>query len=280
MLQWDKPNERYYEHGIDRGVLYLPGKDPIPWNGITAVDEGGAGSVSVLYRDGVIYLADSEASDFVGKVSAMFFPDAFSEIVGIPEVTDGLYVDNQKPKRFNLSYRSLVGNGSSGDVFGYRIHLIYNAVATINPRQRRTIGANIDPVDFTFDISCTPVKMTGYRPSAHYVIDTRFMTASKVAELEGILYGTGSTPGHIPTPDELFELMNYGNAITVTVHDFAEIELPEISVSVKTYTVDGSHSNVYELTDHTFQVDNANAVDNGDGTWTVSDGGNTTVIIE
>lgn len=268
MITWGDPNERYYEHGLDRGVLYIPGKDPIAWNGLTAFDEGGTGTTSMLYRDGVVYLADADASDFSGKMSSIFFPDAFHECLGMPEATDGLYVDNQKPKPFSLSYRSLIGNGASDNLFGYQIHLVYNCMASIAPRSRASIGSTTELTTFDFDIVCTPVKLTGYRPTAHYIIDTRSMTPSRVAQLEAILYGSGSTPGAMPTPDELFDLMSYGDAITVTLHIDGY------------FTVEGSSENIYSTGPYSFQMDNINGTDNGDGYYTLSDGGNTDVIIE
>jgi hypothetical protein len=268
MITWDPPNERYYEHGLDHGVLYIPGKDPIAWNGLTGFDEGGSGSSALHYRDGVVFLADADASDFSGKMSSIFFPDAFHECIGIPEATDGLYVDNQKPKRFGLSYRSLIGNGASDDLFGYQIHLVYNCMATIAPRSRNSLGGTNGPVAFDFDIVCTPVKLPGYRPTAHYIIDTRNMAPSRIAELEAILYGDGVTPGELPDPLVLYDLMNYGDAIVVTLHNTGY------------FTVEASSENVYATGPYSFAMKNINGTDDGDGYYTLSDGGNTDVIIE
>lgn len=272
MLKWDK---RYYEQGLDRGVLYIPGRDPVAWNGLQSFDEGESGMTSLLYRDGVIYLADVEASDFKGSLKAIFFPDEFHECLGIPEVTDGLYVDNQKPKRFGFSYRTLIGSGSTGDLFGYQIHLVYNAMASIGSRSRNSLGGNgVAPVEFLFDIVCTPVKLAGYRPTAHFIIDTRNMSSSTIAELEALLYGDGVTPGQLPDPQALYDLMNFGDAINVTVHTDG------------TFTVVASNDNLYPLENYAgefgwyFQMDNINGLDNGDGTYDISDGGTTTVILE
>lgn len=268
MLIWDDPDKRYYQHGLDRGVLYLP--NPIVWNGLISVDEGGEGSSEMLYRDGVVYLADAEPGDFIGSITAMMYPDAFGACIGIPKVADGLYADNQKPQRFDLSYRTLIGSGSRGDMFGYQIHLIYKCMATIGQRKRNTIGSDTQPVNFDFGIVCTPVKLPGYRPTAHYVIDTRFLSTDTVAELETLLYGTsdGVTPGRMPTPTELFELLNFGPAMIFTVHTDG------------TYTIEGSSENLEEVDINSFVQRNINAVDNGDGTYNVSTGGDTTVTIE
>jgi hypothetical protein len=221
-----------------------------------------------MYRDGVVYLAGMDATDFSGKMSCIYFPRAFNKAIGIPEVTDGFHVDNQKPQRFDLSYRSLVGSGGVDDQFGYQIHLVYNCIASIAPRNRKTIGGDNAPVEFTFDIQCTPVRLPGRRPSAHYIIDTRRMTPEKVSELEDMIYGDGVTPGSLPDVVDIFNLLNYGDAMTFTVHGDG------------TYTVEGAADNLEELSPGYFKMYNVNGVDNGDGTYTISDGGDTTVILE
>jgi len=266
MLTWDPPDERYYEHGLDRGVLYIPGMNPVPWSGLSGFEEGSGGSSSLLYRDGVVYLADAEASDFSGKMDAIFFPNEFHKCIGIPEATDGLYVDNQKPKRFGLSYRSLIGSGGSDDLFGYQIHLVYNCMATIAPRSRQTLGADNAPVMFSFDIACTPVKLPGYRPTAHYIIDTRYMSADRIAAIEALLYDPEATG--LPDPSDLYDMMHFGDAITVTLHTDGY------------FTVEGSSANVYATGPYSFQMDNINGADLGGGFYSLSDGGNTDVIIE
>lgn len=257
----------------------VPADRAIGWDGLVSFDEGEAGASTVYYRDGVIYLADVDASDFSGKLTTMFFPRKFSECLGFPEATDGLFVDNQKPKRFDFCYRSLIGSGSRGDMFGYQLHLVYNAMASVGTKQRKTIGSDVSPVSFDFDLVCTPVKLPGFRPTAHFVIDTRGMSPNVLAQIETILYGTSTIPGRMPTPGELYDLMNFGDAITVTVH--ANHNIGSVyPVSIKTYTVEGSQANVYEISPLHFKVDNANVTATTATTWTVSDGGTTDVIIE
>lgn len=268
MLTWDKPDQRYYSHGLDRGVLFIPGRDPIPWNGLQGFEENSAGATTMYYRDGVIYLADADAGDFSGQISAIFYPDEFGECLGIPEVTDGLYVDGQKPKRFGMSYRTLIGSGTKGDLFGYQLHLVYNCMATIGTRSRKPIGDTPTPVAFTFDVNCTPVKMTGFRPTAHIAIDSRNMSQSTIDDLEALIYGTDTVPGVMPDPDVLFDMMNFGDALVVTSH------------ADGTFDVEGSADNVVMLDDYSIQFNNINAtVPAADGSYVISDGGTTTVVV-
>lgn len=264
MLTWDEPDKRYYEHGLDRGVAYPDGEAGIPWNGFTGFDESQSGETAMYYRDGIVYMADADASDFTGKLTAIFWPEAFGRCIGITEATDGLWVDNQKPQRFGLSYRSLVGSGTEGDMFGYKIHIVYNCMATIGTRSRKTLGDSPVPVEFNFDIVCTPVKLPGYRPTAHYIIDTRGMSPSVITQLENILY----EEARLPTPTEMFDLMNFGDAIQV------------VSYADGTFDVSGSSDNVLMTSPSHIQLNNINATaPDAAGHYTISDGGDTTVVV-
>lgn len=285
MLTWDAPDERYYHHGIDRGVLYLPmivsdtgisafieeplsdsGGSltmPVPWNGITGFDESGNGESSIYYIDGRVYLADVDPTDFNGKLSAYAWPDEFAECLGIPEVTDGLYVDNQKPKRFDFCYRSLIGSGSEGDMFGYQIHLIYKAIASFGGASRKTINNTPTPNEYNFDLSCTPVALPGYRPSAHYIIDTRNIAPADLASLETILYGDDATLGRMPLPTELFDTLHFGSAIT-----FVKWIHPDLG---ECWTATGASANVHYTSADEFEILNVNGEDLGSGQYQLHD---------
>lgn len=110
LLTWDDPTERYYQTGNDRGVIYPPGQNPVVWNGLIGLEEKSDQTKSILYRDGIAYMADVEPGDFEATVSAFFFPDVVSDLIGMGNPSAGFYVDNQKPKPFGFSYRSLVGD--------------------------------------------------------------------------------------------------------------------------------------------------------------------------
>lgn len=265
MLTWDPPNERYFHQGLDRGAIYIDDDPPVVWNGLTGIEEGGSSETSITYRDGKIILADVEASDFQASVSAVFFPDELSACLGIPEAAENLYVDNQKPRRFGFVYRTLVGSGLTGDMFGYQIHLIYNALASIGTRSRKTLSDTPELMPFTFDLVCTPVKLAGYRPSAHYILDTRGMNSGQLKDLEDILYGKGIVEGRMPTPTELFEMMNFG----VLMHVYENED--------GSYKITGSSQYFTDNGDGSYVVTNMNAVVDGDE-YDISDGGNTVIV--
>lgn len=259
-IDWDANHDRYFHQGVDRGVLYPRNGNPVAWPGITGVDEASDSSASVLYRDGVIYYSSIDPGDYSGKLTTFWYPDEFAECAGIPEVADGLFVDNQRPKPFNLSYRSLIGSGLTGDMFGYQIHLIYNATAQLGTRTRKTKtsdGTDID--ELSFDLVCTPIQLQGYRPSAHYIIDTRNLDADRLETLENILYGNGVEAGQLPDPDILFDIMNFGDAITISQIDTHE------------YMIEGSYRNIQSLGGGEWQIKNINGVVEDDGTYTLQD---------
>ena len=262
MLDWDN-DERLYQHGTDRGVIYLTDK-AVVWNGITGVQESGNGTNTTYYIDGVMYMTDSEASDFSGSLNCYFFPIEFGECIGLPEIVDGLIIDNQKPKRFGLSYRTLIGSGTKGDRFGYQIHLIYNVLASLGSTDRKSINNTPSPIEFKFDIVATPVSLPGYRPTARFIIDTRNLDPETVAELEEILYGEDP---HLPDPTELYEMLHFGETITATVSEDGYINYK------------GNKNNVYLITNDEYEIDNINATTPVDGLYDVSDGGNTSVVI-
>lgn len=264
-IKWGEPNARYFETGLDRGVLYPTAGGAVPWNGLTSLDESGNGEISYYYNDGVIMLADVDATDYEAHLSALTYPREFGECLGLVNVAEGLLVDNQKPKRFHLSYRTLVGSGLTGDMFGYQIHLVYNAMAKLGTKKRATISERPEPLGFDFDIVATPVQIPGYRPSAHYIIDTRDLVPETIAELEGILYGTNETSPRLPTVHELFDMMSFGDEINV-------YQLEDGFVRVT-----ASRANLFQVGPNTFQVNNINATSNGDGTWDVTDGNGTHV---
>ena len=253
-IEWDIATERYYHTGVDRGVLYL-NEVAVPWNGITGITENGAGSTSVLYRDGNIYYSDVEPGDYQGSLTAFFWPDLFAECLGVPQIAPGLSIDNQRPKPFGASYRSLIGSGTQGDLFGYQIHLVYNAVASIGSVSRKTMTKAPEILEFSFDLVATPVRLPGFRPSAHFIIDTRNLEVGALEQLESILYGSPGEPARLPYPNELYDMLKFGSAITYVDHGDG------------TWTATGSSTNLIDNGDGTWEIHNTNGVDNGDSTY-------------
>lgn len=230
----------------------------VPWVGLTGVEEKGGDGAAAYYIDGRPFLFLPKPKEYQSTLKAFTYPDAFAQIMGITEVADGMYLDSQPGEAFDLSYRTLVGNATQGVDHGYKIHLVYNAVVTPQSLSYDTLGNSINPVEFSWDIQAVPVRVEGFRPTAHIIIDTRHMDPAKIAAIEGFIYGDEDHVPNMPTPQVIFDLLSYGDTIIVT------------DMGDGTFTVDGSYENVYMINPGEFRVDNVDGTDHGDGTFTIS----------
>jgi len=257
-IQWGLVADRQLETGIDRGVLYLKSGVAVPWNGLTAVDEeGGEGAVE-YYVDGRPFLYFPKPKEFKANIKAFMYPDEFSSVLGELEITDGMYLDSQIGDSFDLSYRTRIYDAIQGENAGYKIHLVYNATVVPSAKSYNTISDSISPVDFSWDIQAVPVRVAGYRPTAHITIDTRHMDAERIAAIEELLYGTLVVAPIMPDAQAIFDLLSFGDAIIITDNGDG------------TWTAEGSYLNIYMIGDEIFQIDNVNATHHGDGTYTIS----------
>lgn len=230
----------------------------VPWDGLTSVEESGGEGAKAYYADGRPFLFLPTPKEYKATLNAYTYPDAFSEIMGLTEVTDGMYLDSQPGAAFDLSYRTLVGNGLQSTEHGYKIHLVYNATVTPGALSYETMSDSINPSTMSWEIQAVPVRVEGFRPTAHIVIDTRHMDQGKIDALEELLYGSDETLARMPEPQLVFDILNYGDMIIVTDNGDG------------TFDVEGSYENVYMVGDGEFRVDNVDGQDNGDGTFTIS----------
>jgi hypothetical protein len=203
-LNWDLPGEHYYETGIDRGVLYVPVHAGVAWSGLTSVAESpSGGDAKPYYLDGVKYLNLSAAEEFEATISSFYSPAEFAACDGMSQIHNGLMATQQPRQSFGLSYRTLLGNDTEGPEFAYKIHLVYNALAAPASKTSTTIGSSADPTDFSWDITTLPPPLTGYKPTAHLIIDSSTTDPAVLSEVEDIIYGSVSSSARQPTPDEL-----------------------------------------------------------------------------
>lgn len=192
-LLWDQAGQRLYEAGLDRGVLYKEDTFGVPWNGLTSIDENLSNIASdPIYFDGVKYIDQPKVGDFSATLNAYTYPDEFLEYEGLQSLGGGLFVDDQRPKQFGLSYRTKVGNDVDGLDHGYKIHIIYNLTAVPQAETYETLSNSVTPVPFSWQISAVPVPLFGFRPTAHFIFDSRFLPPEILTVIESILYGTDS----------------------------------------------------------------------------------------
>lgn len=213
-LVWDKTGEHYYETGVKQGVLYVQstgGTYPkgVAWNGLTAVTESPSGAEATpLYADDIKYLNLLSVEEFGATIEAYTYPDEFAECDGSASIAEGVLIGQQKRKTFGMSYKTTIGNDTDGNDYGYKLHLIYGAMAAPSEKGYATINDNPEAITFSWEVTTTPVSVTGFEPTASITIDSTKADADKLAALEDILYGSESEEARLPLPDEIAELMS------------------------------------------------------------------------
>ena len=212
-IVWDKIGERLYETGVDRGVLYPQDNEGtyplgVPWNGLSSVSESPSGAEPTpIYADNMKYLNLMSVEEFGATIEAYTYPDEFEACDGSAELAPGVTIGQQERKLFGLSYRTKIGNDLEGDNLGYKLHLVYGALASPSDRTYETINDTPDAITFSWEVTTTPVPVEGYRPTASLEIDSTKVDAAKVKEIEDILYGTEEEEARLPLPDEILTIL-------------------------------------------------------------------------
>lgn len=205
-LEWDQPGTRFYETGIDRVVLYPPSNTPVVWHGVTRIDEKiVGGDIKSYYRDGVKYIDFPENADYQAILSAFSAPVEFRECDGLLETMRGLVLTQQPRKFFGLSYRTL--RTSDTDDSGYRIHLVYNCLASPSNKDHKTLGDSVDPLQYQWTIDTIPVRSATNKPTAHLVIDTARFSAGQISQIEDLIHGTESTFPTLPAQSVIASIL-------------------------------------------------------------------------
>lgn len=217
-IDWDATGAKFFEAGVDRGVLFTSGNPGVPWSGLISVTEKPVGgSSSAYYVDGFKYLNVSTNEEYAATIEAFTYPDEFYPCEGFDSAQTGLFVTQQNRQSFGFSYRTFVGNDS--DPMGaYKIHIVYNALATPSDRANHTLKDSPELTNFSWDISVTPIPEAGFKPYGHVVIDTRIAHPGAVSDTEDILYGTDSTEARLPLLEELISVFDTNSLFVVTDH--------------------------------------------------------------
>ena len=215
-LVWDQTGNRYYETGVKMGVLYPQSSTGtyskgVAWNGLTAVTESPSGAeATALYADDTKYLNLISAEEFGATIEAYTYPPEFGACDGSAEIATGVTIGQQKRTAFGLCYRTTVGNDTDGNDYGYKLHIIYGAMASPSEKAYATINDSPEAITFSWEVTTTPVSVSGFKPTANLTIDSTKVNAEKLAALEAILYGSDtetSKEPRLPLPDEIATLM-------------------------------------------------------------------------
>jgi hypothetical protein len=223
-LAWDQTGARLYETGVDRGVLYIPNTSGVydsgfAWNGLTTLTESPSGAESnPQYADNIKYLNLLSIEQFGGTIEAYTYPDEFAQCDGTATLQAGVTMGQQSRKTFGLSYRSKLGNDTELNDFGYKIHLVYNALAAPSEKAFATVNDSPEAIGFSWEFSTTPIDVgtiggTAYKPTATMIIDSTKVDAGALADLEDALYGTTGTDPRLPTPAEVYAF--FSGTVTV-----------------------------------------------------------------
>lgn len=214
-LVWDKTGERYYETGVKNGVLYVYDTTQkkygtgVAWNGLTAVTESPSGAeATALYADDIKYLNLLSTEEFGATIEAYTYPDEFAECDGSATLSEGVFIGQQKRKTFGMAYKTTLGNDTDGNDYAYKLHIIYGALAAPSEKAYATINDSPEAITFSWEVTTTPVEVTGHKPTASITIDSTKADPTKLAALEKKLFGDEAAEPELPLPDEIATLFS------------------------------------------------------------------------
>ena len=212
-IVWDAIGEHTFETGVRNGVLYLKDAEGaysngVAWNGLTSISESPEGAEPTdLYADDIKYLTLMSAENFKATIEAYTYPVEFEECDGSATIAKGVVIGQQSRKPFGLCYRTAIGNDTDGNEHGYKLHIVYGCQASPSEKQYSTINDSPEAITFSWEVSTTPVNVTGKKPTATLIIDSTKTDKTKLTALEAILYGSEQDEPRLPLPDEIATLM-------------------------------------------------------------------------
>lgn len=220
-LVWDETGKRFYETGVKMGVLYVQQaggayNKGVAWNGLTAVTESPSGAeANPMYADDIKYLNLFSAEEFGATVEAYTYPAEFEQCDGSASISTGVTIGQQERKQFGLCYRTTLGNDTDGNDHGYKLHLIYGAKASPSEKAYATINDSPEAITFSWELTTTPVNVSGHKPTANLVIDSTKVSAAAMTALEKALYGDQSNEARLPLPDEIVQIITTADSTGV-----------------------------------------------------------------
>jgi hypothetical protein len=266
-LQWGDIAKRVYETGVDRGVLYV-GTEAAPWEGLVSIDVvASGGEAQAFHIDGYKYLNVSGPEDAGLTIEAFTYPDLFLQCDGSVQIDKGLFVNNQFRTPFGMAYRTHVADQSQGTDLGYKLHIIFNALASPTSHTSTTENEAIDPSTFSWQVTMRQEPVKGYKPTAHLTIDSRKTPKGLLKKFEEILYGTETANPRLPLPQEIFELFETEGPLTRRNH-FTNPTYRAAGGSIEVRRNFGLIANLGKTTDSTIQTNN---VEFGGDLWTKLD---------
>lgn len=263
ILVWDQIGERAYESGLDRGVLYLPDGSAVPWNGLTSIIEKFDRESSPVYYDGAKIADNIILGSFAGTMRAITYPDEFTELEGLGYMRQGMFVGDQRPKAFGLSYRTKIGNDVVGQDAGYKIHILYNVTAIPLEKAHATLSAQASLEEFEWEISAVPEEIPGFRPTAHFVINSTDIDPWLLEDLELMLYGSNELENEVDAA--LIPL----SELAIFINDWARITITDNEDG--TWTATSQRDGLIDIVGDLFTITQANVTWLDADTYVISD---------
>lgn len=262
-ITWGDPGERFFEVGVDRGVLYPLSGPGVPWTGLISVNETPSGSdEKPFYMDGIKYQNRIGTEEFSGTIEAYTYPEEFASCDGTAALSDGLFATQQYRQPFSFSYRTKIGNDTDGIDYGYKLHIVYNARATPSDRNNVSIRDQPEAITFSWGFSTLPVEIAGIKPTAHLVVDSTKTDPFVLQAVEDLLYGSSDSDPSLPLPSDLLEIYMAGGPVAPFV-----VTGPDGN---GVFTVSGPDFKVLQLDPDHIQLVNDTVTDNGNGTYAAS----------
>lgn len=208
-LVWDETGKRLYETGVSKGVLYVQTDEGtygngVAWNGLTAVNESPSGAEATpLYADDIKYLELTSTEEYGASIEAYTYPEEFEQCDGSAELGAGVTIGQQPRKAFGFCYRTLIGNDVKNNDYGYKIHIVYGAKAAPSEKAYQTVNDSPEAITFSWELTTTPVNVTGHKPTACITIDSTKIDPAKLTSIEEALYGSDSAEPKLLLPDEI-----------------------------------------------------------------------------
>lgn len=214
-LVWDQTGDRLYETGIEQVALYQQSGGAYPkgvaWNGVTALNLAPSGAEpTALYANNRKYLTLMSVEELGFTIEAYTYPDEWAECDGSATVVPGVYVGQQPRKPFGLVAKTMIGNDTEGIKHGYKLHIIYGALASPSEQENATINDSPEAKTMSWECSTTPVNVANFEPTSYICIDSTTVDGEKLTALEKILYGDAAAEPKLPLPDEVFTTLGLG----------------------------------------------------------------------
>lgn len=208
-LVWDETGKKLFETGVSNVALYPQDTTGVygagvAWNGVTNISESPSGAeATTLWANNGKYLNLYSVEEYASSIEAYTYPDEFAECDGSAEIAKGVSIGQQTRKSFGLAYKTLIGSDTDGNDHGYKLHLVYGCKAAPSERSHATVNDSPEALSFSWEISTTPVSVTGHKPTASVEIDSTKVDAEKLAAFEKILFGSDTAAARLPLPDEV-----------------------------------------------------------------------------